>query len=68
MRSNDSRRIYRSHRTVKVIASICIGVAAAVLVLFIFLFFYFQRYIVPTENGIKLEVPWLEETAGETRN
>ena len=62
MAPNDNRRIYRHRRPFKLIAGIIAGIAVFFLALLIFLFFYFQRYIVPVEDGIKLEVPWLEET------
>jgi|GEM_PF-3623469 len=63
----DKRRIYRKGSTPRLIVTICLGIAALLLCLYIFFFFYFQRYIVPTEDGVKVVVPWLtEETADDT--
>ena len=59
-------RIYRSRRPLKTALTVFFVLLAVLVVLVIAIFFGFQKYIVYTSDGVKLEVPWLqdpEETA-----
>ena len=48
------------------VVKLLVGLVIAVVVLTIALFFGLRRYIVYTPEGLKLEVPWLEEIAPAT--
>lgn len=58
----DDRRIYRVGTRWKTILLTALIVLAVLLAIVLGLFFGFRRYIVYTSDGVKLEVPWLEET------
>ena len=57
---------YKNRRAARVVVKLLVGLVIAVVVLTIALFFGLRRYIVYTPEGLKLEVPWLEETAPAT--
>lgn len=59
------KRIYRSHNPIKIIALILSVIIVLALVFVIFVFFWFQNYITYTADGIRLEVPWLEEDVAD---
>ena len=61
-------RIYRSRRPLKVILTALLTVLVVLAILAVSIFFGFKRYIVYTSDGVKLEVPWLQEPEeqGET--
>ena len=61
MASNENRT-YRSRRPVRT-ALIVFFVLLAVLIVIAFgIFFGFKRYIVYTDDGVRLDIPWLQET------
>ena len=60
--SSRDNRLYRSRRPVKIIITTFLIVVAVIVVFAVSVFFGFQKYIVYDDNGIHLEVPWLEET------
>ncbi len=64
MASRDNR-IYRSRRPWQTIVMVLLAILAVVLILAVAVFFYFKRYIVYTSDGLRLEVPWLEEAYEE---
>ena len=55
------KRVYRSHRPWKTALTIFLIVIALLIILAITVFFWFRKYIVYTDQGIVLQVPWLEE-------
>ena len=55
-------RIYRSRRPLKTALTVFFVLAAILLILAVAVFFGFRRYIVYTSEGVKLEIPWLQET------
>ncbi len=56
-------RIYRSRRPLKTALTVFFVLAAILLILAVAVFFGFRRYIVYTSEGVKLEIPWLQETS-----
>ncbi|MDR0906876.1 MAG: hypothetical protein LBN00_12040 [Oscillospiraceae bacterium] len=56
---------YNNHRAARLFGRFAVGFVIAVVLLAISLFFGLRRYIVYTPDGLKLEIPWLEEAAGE---
>jgi|GEM_PF-1928099 len=65
-----NKKIYRVRSPVKTFFRVLFGVFLCLILLFLFVFFYFQKYIVYTETGIRLEIPFLaalyEEDGVET--
>ena len=53
---------YKNHRAARIIAKLLVGLVIAVVVFTVALFFGLRRYIVYTSEGLRLDVPWLEET------
>ena len=54
-------RIYRSRRPLKTALIVFFSLLAALILIALAVFFGFRRYIVYTSDGVKLEVPWLQE-------
>ena len=59
-------RIYKKRNPVKIVLLSLLGLLAAVLLLAVIVFFWFQKYIVYTTDGLRLEIPWLEEMPADT--
>lgn len=58
--ASKENRTYRSRRPVKTAVTVILVLLAALLVIAVAIFFGFRRYIVYTDEGVHLEVPWLE--------
>ena len=59
--SIDKKRVYRKRNPFKIALKV-LGVFLALLILLlIVLFFGFQKYIVYTPGGIKLDIPYLQQ-------
>ncbi len=54
---SENRKIYKKRRPVKTTLKVFGILLAALIVLFIVAFFSFQRYIVYTPDGPRLEIP-----------
>ncbi len=54
-------RIYRSHKRLKSVLTTIFVVLLVLLVLVLMVFFYFRQYVVYSQDGVRLEVPWLDE-------
>ena len=52
-------KTYNNRRLLRIIFRSVVAVMLVAVVLFISLFFGLQKYIVPSVDGIKLEIPWL---------
>ncbi len=59
--ARDEVRIYRSRKPLKTALAVIFSVLAGLVIIAAGLFFGFRKYIVYTSDGVKLEVPWLEE-------
>lgn len=63
-------RIYRSRKPLKTALIVFFSLLAVFIILAVSVFFGFRKYIVYTSDGVKLEVPWLQEpeeqSGGET--
>lgn len=59
--SSRDNRLYHSRRPVKIIVTTLLTIIAALIIFVVSVFFGFQKYIVYDDDGIHLEVPWLEE-------
>ena len=55
-------KIYKHPHPVRTVILIVVSVLFVLALTFTILFFRFQKYIVYTDNGLYLDVPWLEET------
>ena len=63
-RRRDKKQIYHYRSPLK-IALIAVGaVILTALLLFIAVFFGFRKYAVYTDDGVTVEVPWLERDTG----
>ena len=55
-------KIYRNSKIFKRLLTAILSLVIAVVVLFIALFFGLQKYIVYTSDGIRLEIPFLNDS------
>lgn len=55
------RKIYKKSKPWKVLLIVFLSVLLFLLILAVSIFFGFQKYIVYTNDGLRLEVPWLAE-------
>ena len=53
-------RVYRSFKSLKLAARILAAALIVAAALAVLLFFWFRQYIVYTQDGLKLDVPWLQ--------
>ena len=60
--SSGRKRTYRSAKPLRTAASVLGVLLALVILVCAIIFFSFRKYIVYTADGLRLEVPWLEET------
>ncbi|MBR6259153.1 MAG: hypothetical protein IKR21_02975 [Oscillospiraceae bacterium] len=60
-----ARRFYRGRGAGKVIAGIIIALIVLAMIVYAALFFGLRKYAVYTPEGVRLEVPWLQETPEE---
>ena len=51
-------KTYYNRRLLRIVFRTVVAVLLTAVVLFISLFFGLQRYIVPSADGIRLEIPW----------
>ena len=58
-------RFYRGRGSGRVIAAVIIIVVLLAIVIYAALFFGLRKYAVYTPEGLRLEVPWLQETQEE---
>jgi len=58
-------RIYRRRRPFRALLRVLIGLILVVCVLAVVIFFWFQRYIVHTPDGVRLDVPFLRGISDE---
>lgn len=59
--SHKSKKIYHRRNPVKVILVVLGNLILTALILFMLVFFGFKKYAVYTDEGVTLEIPWLEE-------
>ena len=59
--ARDEARVYRSRKPLKTALAVIFSVLVVLIVIAAGIFFGFKRYIVYTSDGVKLEVPWLQE-------
>lgn len=59
--SSKDNRLYHSRRPLKIIITTLLAIIAAIIIIVVSVYFGFQKYIVYDDDGIHLEVPWLEE-------
>lgn len=57
---------YKNHRAARAVAKLMTGLVIVVVVIAIALFFGLRRYIVYTPEGLKLDIPWLEDVMETT--
>ena len=61
--ASPDNRIYKTHSTWRTILGIVIALVIVAVIGLIAIFLGFKKYIVYTSDGVRLEVPWLEESA-----
>jgi len=57
----NERKFYRKHMRLKTVLRTIALVILTVTVLLVAVFLWFRRYIVYTEDGLYLDIPWLNE-------
>jgi hypothetical protein len=62
---NGSVRTYKSYRFIKTLLLAFFGVVMTLAVVITVMFFSFRKYIVYTDDGIHLEIPWLASETNE---
>ena len=62
------RDVYRNFKPVRTLLIVAAAVLAVLLILAAWVFFGFQKYIVYTPDGLRLEVPWLAEPEEEAKD
>jgi len=58
------KRIYRRFRPGRFIARLLLILAAIALALTVIVWFWFKSYIVYTDDGLYLDIPWLYDVRG----
>ena len=58
------KRIYHRRNPIKIILSVLGIIIAVAILLFALIFFGFKKYAVYTDDGVTIEVPWLEGVRG----
>ena len=53
-------RTYNNKWALRVLITAVIGLVVTFVAVFMILFFALEQYIVHTEEGVKLVIPWLE--------
>ena len=70
--AKSDKKIYRQHRPLRTIAVTLAVLVILAALLALTVFFSFKKYIVYTSDGVRLDVPWLQETVeepyGDTEN
>ena len=61
-----ARRFYRGRGAGKAIAAVVIIILVVGMIIYAALFFGLRKYAVYTPDGLRLEVPWLQETPEES--
>ncbi len=59
--SIDKKKIYRKRNPFLIALKVLAAAVAALILLIVLLFFSFQKYIVYTPDGIRLEIPYLQQ-------
>ena len=60
------RQIYRKRRPVRAIVIVLLIALLAAAIFYIGVFFGFRKYIVYTTDGLRVEVPWLQDEPADT--
>ncbi len=58
---SEKRKIYKKRRPIQTTLKVLGILLAALIALFIIAFFSFQRYIVYTPDGLRLEIPFVQQ-------
>ncbi|MBQ4322272.1 MAG: hypothetical protein IJC35_08530 [Oscillospiraceae bacterium] len=58
------KRIYRSFRPGKLVVRLILILIAAAIALSVIVYFWFKSYIVYTDDGLYLDIPWLYDVRG----
>jgi len=62
------REFYNQRSTARTLVKVLLIVLLVLVVLAVFLFFFLQRYIVYTADGLRLELPILNQAASAVVN
>ena len=52
-------KTYNNRRLLRILIYTFFGLIIALVAAFLILFFYLEQFLVPTEDGVKLVIPWL---------
>lgn len=63
--SRDSQRVYRRIQWKRVLPKAIALVIAAAFLLAVIFYVWFRRYIVYTDTGLYLDIPWLADVRGK---
>lgn len=59
-------RIYRKHHALRILLNVLIILLVTAIILSAVVFFWFRRYIVYTDDGLHLEIPWLADDTSDS--
>ena len=62
-----AERIYKKNNTVKTVLTTLLVTVLVLIFLALTVFFGFRRYLVYTDDGVRLEIPWLQEEPEEAQ-
>lgn len=57
--------VYHGHKPLRIVLKTVGWIVLVALILAVFMFFWFKRYIVYTDEGLRVQVPYLAETMTE---
>lgn len=59
-RNFTKQKVYKNHNVLKTVISVVLILLVAAIILAVSIFYGFQKYIVYTADGVRLEIPWLD--------
>ena len=65
---NSGPKVYRSYKPLKIVILSLIAAIVLFIIIFISAFFGLQKYIVYDDDGVRLDLPWREETTNTADN
>ena len=63
--SEKQPKTYKSRHPVRTVITVAAAVLIAAVILFACVFFGFKKYIVYSEDGVRLDIPWLQKITNE---
>lgn len=54
-------KTYRNHRAARIVLTTVLTLVLSCVILAVALFFGLKKYVVYTQDGLRLDIPWLED-------